>query len=197
MRIATFRVENYKSFSSSGIISFEPGFNVVVGQNNVGKTALSEALSLTFAPNPHFSRATVPSVGVPPDPVSHAVAAFELSADEVKEILAREMVGPIYVPAGAPDTDIGVLARRFSSLISEGAFLEATYKIGGVHGGGQIVSAYLRGYEFDPEHGDRYLVLWRNPSSGELEIDPSTPEAPSAANQHFALRLAEILRQRI
>src|SRR5829696_4121152 len=58
MHIATLQVNNYKSFSSSEEIRFEPGFNVIVGQNNVGKTALVEALSLQFRDKPHRSLKT-------------------------------------------------------------------------------------------------------------------------------------------
>jgi predicted ATP-dependent endonuclease of OLD family len=44
MYLSKFRVQNYKSFSNSGEIEFKPGINIIVGQNNSGKTALLEAL---------------------------------------------------------------------------------------------------------------------------------------------------------
>jgi predicted ATP-binding protein involved in virulence len=46
VRIESFRVVNYKSFADSEEIRLEPGFNVIVGRNNVGKTALAEARRL-------------------------------------------------------------------------------------------------------------------------------------------------------
>ena len=39
MRIKSFRVRNYKSFEDSGVHGLFTGFNVIVGQNNSGKTA--------------------------------------------------------------------------------------------------------------------------------------------------------------
>jgi AAA15 family ATPase/GTPase len=43
--LQSFRVQNYKSYLDSGELKLSPGFNVIVGQNNVGKTALVDALS--------------------------------------------------------------------------------------------------------------------------------------------------------
>lgn len=53
MYIAGINIKNYKSFKESGKIPFTKGFNVIVGANNVGKTALLEALSWTAKNNPH------------------------------------------------------------------------------------------------------------------------------------------------
>jgi hypothetical protein len=62
VRIVGFSVKNYKSFSASheatGTLS--PGINVIVGQNNVGKTALLEALTLRAGNVPHRSLETHP-----------------------------------------------------------------------------------------------------------------------------------------
>jgi AAA15 family ATPase/GTPase len=64
MYIAKFQVQNYKSFLSSQEVNLTSGFNVVVGQNNAGKTALVEALSLHFDNKYHMSMKTSPSPGV-------------------------------------------------------------------------------------------------------------------------------------
>src|SRR5947209_130441 len=61
MLITSFQVKNFKSFLASEEIQFGPGFNIVVGQNNVGKTALIETLSLQFGNNPHRSLSTNPT----------------------------------------------------------------------------------------------------------------------------------------
>jgi len=52
MFISSFQINSYKSFRSSGEIRFTPGFNIVVGRNNAGKTALMEALSLQSTSKP-------------------------------------------------------------------------------------------------------------------------------------------------
>src|SRR5229473_4755 len=44
LQLKKFRVWNYKSFFDSRELELGSGFNVLVGQNNSGKTALLEAL---------------------------------------------------------------------------------------------------------------------------------------------------------
>jgi hypothetical protein len=63
VRIVKFSVKNYKSFSDSdaGAGSLTPGINVIVGQNNAGKTALLEALTFRFKPALHRSLQTHPT----------------------------------------------------------------------------------------------------------------------------------------
>lgn len=71
MSVAAFELIDYKSFADSGEVQFEPGFNVIVGQNNVGKMAMAEALSLRFDNSPHLSTGTVPTpLDEPKDSVS-------------------------------------------------------------------------------------------------------------------------------
>ena len=60
MVISSITVKNYMGFLDSGDIKLSSGFNIIVGQNNAGKTALLEALSLQFDNKPHRTRKTVP-----------------------------------------------------------------------------------------------------------------------------------------
>lgn len=53
MHLATLRIENFRCFGSSGItIEFQAGMNVILGENNVGKTAIVDALRLLFSLGP-------------------------------------------------------------------------------------------------------------------------------------------------
>ena len=54
MNIHSVRVNNYKSFEIGEEIVLGSGFNVIIGQNNVGKSALLDAVSpRTIVSNPH------------------------------------------------------------------------------------------------------------------------------------------------
>jgi energy-coupling factor transporter ATP-binding protein EcfA2 len=53
MWISRFQVENFSSFSSSGWIDLDQRFNLFIGQNNSGKTALLRALSHPLPQNAH------------------------------------------------------------------------------------------------------------------------------------------------
>jgi len=47
MDIASVHVKNYRCFRDA-TIEFRPGLNVIIGENNAGKTTLLKALSLVF-----------------------------------------------------------------------------------------------------------------------------------------------------
>ena len=55
MRISNLRIKNYKCFLDTGDIDAGPGFNIFVGCNDAGKSALIEALTLTQSAKPHRS----------------------------------------------------------------------------------------------------------------------------------------------
>ncbi len=58
MYIASIRIQNYRCFKDT-TIEFQPGLNVIIGENNAGKTTLLRALALVFdrrrrsRPGPH------------------------------------------------------------------------------------------------------------------------------------------------
>lgn len=89
MRICSFKIENYKSFLEPREITFQEGFNLIVGQNNVGKTALLEALSLKFTGKPHRTQLTAPSQNSVINPSSSAFVKLALSGGELREILLQ------------------------------------------------------------------------------------------------------------
>src|SRR5260370_2999458 len=83
MRISSFQVENYKSFLKSDEINLTSGFNVIVGQNNAGKTALVEALSLRYVNKPHITIQTKPTVNSPLVDLSSSVrVTFDIDGTE-------------------------------------------------------------------------------------------------------------------
>lgn len=87
MYISQFRIGNYKSFDETAPLELKPGFNIITGQNNAGKTALTEALSLSFPGNPHRSLKTVPAPDIAPNRVSWVDIDFTVSRDELFELL--------------------------------------------------------------------------------------------------------------
>lgn len=58
MHLRSFRLTSYKCFDEPLEIALNSGFNVIVGQNNVGKTALAQAIGGPVN-NPHRSSTTV------------------------------------------------------------------------------------------------------------------------------------------
>ncbi|HEX8818332.1 MAG TPA: AAA family ATPase, partial [Archangium sp.] len=112
MYLAEFQVFNYKGFLDSGPIKLKPGFNVLTGQNNSGKTALLEALSLQFPSKPHRSLVNAPSSGSPSVPQSRALFRVAITPDELRKHLKDGNVGAI----------LPILRSDFPG-VSDGAYL--------------------------------------------------------------------------
>src|SRR4051812_31629212 len=124
MRIVSFRIVNYKSFANSEELCFEPGFNVIVGRNNVGKTALAEAVSLRFSDKPHRSLKTVPTSDTQANPLSRAEVSTRVVADELAEVLANEL--PTFYASTDPNrSDAGEDWLR--TVLSDGANIKCVF----------------------------------------------------------------------
>ena len=87
MYFSRFRLRNYKSYYDSGWIDLAPGFNVVTGKNNAGKTALLEGVGLALTANPHRSLISKGSVTTPLDPASRVDVTVNLSSEELWNLL--------------------------------------------------------------------------------------------------------------
>ncbi|MEG3876699.1 AAA family ATPase [Microcoleus sp. herbarium7] len=87
MFISKFQLFNYKSFLDSGLLEFSPGINIIVGQNNSGKTALLEALSLNFNHEPHRSLKTLPSNSSRIDSKSSVEISLTCTKDEFHALI--------------------------------------------------------------------------------------------------------------
>jgi predicted ATPase len=98
MYISRFQVANYKSFLEPAPLEFTPGFNIISGQNNSGKTALLEALGLKFIWNPHRSLRTIPVRDAAPGQLSWADVSFTSAPKELQEFMLSEPGATYTVP---------------------------------------------------------------------------------------------------
>ncbi|KAF0245722.1 MAG: SMC domain protein, partial [bacterium] len=99
MYISKFRVHNYKCFLDSQELVFNPGINVIVGPNDVGKTALLEALSLNFPNRPHMN-----VLGKNGDKSSYAELTVSMNKSELGSII-RQTKSHIEIPFPAHIAD--------------------------------------------------------------------------------------------
>src|SRR4028118_1851289 len=86
MYISRFQLLNYKSFRDSGVLEFQPGINIIVGANNSGKTALLEALSLSFETSQHRSIETLPQPNSTPNRESVAKVTLIFTKAEIHSL---------------------------------------------------------------------------------------------------------------
>jgi hypothetical protein len=101
--IKRLKIKNYKGFNESEWMEFGPSFNVIVGQNNSGKTALLEAIRLHGAENkPHKSAKK--QKGHPSDP--HSIFEFDLTttSEEFVDLIQRTR-SVVITPSLGPNQD--------------------------------------------------------------------------------------------
>lgn len=159
MHISTFRLENYKSFRATQEVKLMPGFNVIVGQNNAGKTALMEALSFGGGNKPHRSLKSAPTALTPVDATSKTRISFWVPPAEL--IALFKMISDLYVPLDDGEQAVTGLAR-FKAAVSNGATFEGVF-----HGGG-LVSASVS--EFTVRGRSNRTVFVRPGDSMDLHL---------------------------
>lgn len=88
MRIVDFRIKSYASFEDSGSFALGKSMNVIAGQNNVGKTAALQALSLRINAKPH--RNSSHDIGSAAGDTSTVELSVELSGSTFKHICMQK-----------------------------------------------------------------------------------------------------------
>jgi energy-coupling factor transporter ATP-binding protein EcfA2 len=116
MQISTFQLVNYKSYRDSGELQFSTGFNVLVGQNNAGKSTLLEALGLRFISKPHRSLSALPRITSPVNPTSSAKVVLTVTGEELKDILLS-LNGSFFTPI--PDDFRGRGAQASQEVVQK------------------------------------------------------------------------------
>jgi energy-coupling factor transporter ATP-binding protein EcfA2 len=184
MLISSCQISNYKSFLKSEELRFTEGFNVIVGKNNVGKTALIEALSPTYTDKPHRSLETIPQRGATLPGQSEVMMDLIVSPEEYQRLLAS--ISPFSAAFfGREDQPVYVQERFFKSL-GRGHVIHSRF------GNNTCLGARL-----DDERGDIAGAL-------DITFDPKTrkfvPGAFSSgfsASSTYPYRIASLLRQSI
>ncbi|MBZ5494347.1 MAG: ATP-binding protein [Acidobacteriia bacterium] len=105
MKIRAFAAGNYKSIYIMEPFALTNGFNIVIGQNAAGKTALLEILSLQLSPKPHRSEKTVPNRGDITEGHSMADVELEFANSEMKRLL-RNTRANVNLPVPAAGSDL-------------------------------------------------------------------------------------------
>jgi predicted ATPase len=94
MWIKSFRVVNYKSIDDSGEHTLARHMNVIVGQNNAGKTALLQAIAQRLETRPHKNSSQ--RRGAPTNPSSGIHLNFTATEQELHDIIMSS--GNVGVP---------------------------------------------------------------------------------------------------
>lgn len=185
MLISSCQIKNYKSFKDSEELKFTPGFNVIVGRNNVGKSALIEALSARPGSVPHRSLETAKRANSPVNPQSSVTLTFAIEPEEWARLLWNK--GEFFVPnieGLAPQQT----AERFLEFAAKPFNFRCTFA------GAEIPSAELLG--FGNGYGGEKVSIRYDSTCEEFKF--SSPKLSTLGDERtFARRLAEGLRESI
>ena len=118
MQIRSIRVLNYKCFNDSGEISIPSAFTIVTGKNNAGKTALTQAISLTIEDKPHRSPDTAPSPSTPTKGPSTVHLKIALSVSEFYELVSLH--GQDFNLPKRPNSPDETQLREIASVFARG-----------------------------------------------------------------------------
>jgi ABC-type branched-subunit amino acid transport system ATPase component len=190
MYIKTFAIENYKSFRLSGDRHLSDGFNVIVGQNNAGKTALAEALSMGFGSHPHRSLATKPTPESQLAGNSRVTISIALEREELTDLLVDHFQ-QVYVKI--PD---GSVPQSYVKQFTDQYFAAQSHEIRATSEGGAILAASLSWYDV-PYLSDRNNRILNFQMDREERRPIYVNEGNSVHNHLLAFQLAERLKSRI
>jgi hypothetical protein len=176
VRLLKFSVKNYKSFGDSNETgTLSSGVNVIIGQNNSGKTALLEALTFRLKPIPHRNVRTHPTPDAKVDVVPQVTVDAELSRLELLEWIA-DRGGVVSVRYATGDA-----AELFARLQNKQSFtLSATFRPG------QSVSGMIEGLTGTSGSSIHFTV--RRPTLEPHQEQQTGDELGSVAGQMIPVR---------
>lgn len=129
MQLRTVQVIGFQSFGDSGEVHFSDGINLVVGQNNAGKSALLRALQPSLADDRHRTPTRWEEFRLAPPTVRLCV---DVSGNELQDVLLQR--GTSYIPApegGDPISYVKELLARpnleFNVVHNPGRDFQAPY----------------------------------------------------------------------
>jgi predicted ATPase len=169
MRLRTVKIESYKGYRSTPDLNFAPGFNVIVGQNNAGKTAMIEALSLAFGDNPFRSEETRPRPTLPFRAPSEVRISLAVDEGEVREMLLQNAGSYFTVPTRSTDQEARIRV--------DSAFRTASV-INGECIAGAPQNFYLEALGPDPQTTEA-LFYGIDPTLGTWHVSNSSPQGPT------------------
>jgi len=96
MFISGVTIDNFRSFATKTEPTFSPGMNLILGENNAGKSAILEAFSLDHVMyNPHLSASTKPFEDSIVNGVVRISFQFVLTKEELFRYLGKILYFPI------------------------------------------------------------------------------------------------------
>ena len=212
MYISRFQLLNYKSFRDSGVLEFQPGINIIVGANNSGKTALLEALSLSFETSPHRSIETLPQPNSTPIRESVAKVTLIFTKAEIHSLfdnlspncyVGLSSAGNSYLPA----SEVLALFQKWMDNPSDVELTVSKSTANSVNRDGisiKDLDPAIKLTDYRPEKftigssRNRNKNILRKDASGRFSLDQGINETDSSyTEEDFFVTLFDTFRERV
>ncbi|MBY0284348.1 MAG: AAA family ATPase [Sphingomonas sp.] len=160
MRLRKARIQNFQSFSDTGDIEFAEGINLIIGQNNAGKSALLRALQPEL-PNDRHRTPERWETYLLPAPEVHL--SISLSGYELRNWILQ--TGQIHFPVAPPHNDDVV-------AFMAGVFEMATVTFSVTRTAGQAFTAAYPSHGLFVGYPQQPVNARITPNNGELNVQP-------------------------
>lgn len=147
MYLYSCQITGFMAFRETPEIRFQPGFNIIVGKNGVGKSAMLRVLKFAIESKPHKSVQTLPSPSAPNVAQSSALITYSLDKHEFCQALGirRNKFWWPRMQGQSADLSLANLVR----WINDNHEFLVTYHI---NGSPKLVDFF--GFNVMPPHGD-------------------------------------------
>ncbi len=132
MYIESISIENYKSFCERQTLQFEPGFNLLLGANNAGKTTVLDVIDLNYNLNePHRSEITIPEFGGLTTQMSETEVTLVTRFSELRKLIGSTQIYLPVTPFPNTPLDHSEIANRVLQLIKNDGEIKIASKASG------------------------------------------------------------------
>lgn len=194
MRIDSVAITNYKSYLERQTIRFEPGFNLLLGTNNAGKTSVLDVLDMNLDLNePHRSERTIPIYGGQANKPSQLEVTLATKFSELWQIAgASQLYLPIpQVKVNYPNTieEVREFAKSDEEILITSAYGQGLERV--TFKGGDLILGTANRYGQNTPLPSALIQF--NPMSPELQVEIANY---GGANQ-IAGTYAQLFKSRI
>lgn len=189
MFIKSASISNYKSFDARQTLNFEPGFNLLLGTNNAGKTSVLDVLDLDFSLNePHRSLNTLPVFGDQPRRPSQFEVTLSTKFSELWRIAGATKLDFPVTPDFLNTHNQAIETNRLLDFIGADGSIELTSIFGQGYEKVTIqVGEILSGSASRSDGGvSSCVVIKANPSSPEPSIQFGVRTSLNNTSAHYA-----------
>lgn len=195
MKILKFHVKNYKCWKDSGELVFNNGLNIIVGQNNAGKTALLEALCLKKGYKPHASLKNKLTSDQVLNKISGFDVTLQLSAEELKSLFMNSDAQDqqfIYIPTANTSISSNAAVEDINQILDsdEEQIITATFE------NDRLKSTKFESKWYGPQ--GYYVACRINRNKNRIELhQPNFVETHLAKAQNIEMSVGSRLPEKI